>query len=187
MELNSQLLSRLDYVTATREARAAMAREILAQPETLKDLLQIGVGRQDAIGSRAFWILEFVYKASPTLLHDHLDPFCEGLGALREESSIRPAAKVCELLVKAYYGKQKAPPLTLRHRELITAACFDWLIGPHKVAPQAYSMETLYLLGHDIPWIHPELKAILDQHYAQGSAGYQARARKILERMDKSG
>lgn len=166
-----------------------MTREILAEPESLEALLQIGVRRQDAIGSRAFWILEFVYKASPVLLHNHLDTFCEGLGALREESSIRPAAKICELLVKAYYGKQqqKAPPLTPRHQEQITAACFDWLIGPHKVAPQAYSMETLYLLGRDVPWVHPELKAILDQRYARGSAGYQARARKILERMDKSG
>lgn len=104
-------------------------------------------------------------------------------GDLKAESSIRPMAKICELLTLTHYkgahsDKSLLSPL---HRERITAACFDWLISAEKVAPKAYSMQTLSLLGQDIEWVHPELKAVLEQGYASGSAGYKARARRILK------
>ena len=60
---------------------------------------------------------------------------------------------------------------------------FDWLIGNHKVAAQAYSMTCLLLLGEKFDWIHPELKMILEQNYAVGSAAYKARARMTLAKL----
>ena len=33
------------------------------------------------------------------------------------------------------------------HLEQITAACFDWLISPQKVAVQVYAMSTLWCIG----------------------------------------
>ena len=68
--------------------------------------------------------------------------------------------------------------------EAIATACFDWLISEQKVAPQAYAMTSLYYLGQRFPWIHEELKQVLEQNYADGSAGYQARARKVLQKLN---
>jgi len=45
-------------------------------------------------------------------------------------------------------------------------------------------MQTLALLGQEFEWIHPELKAVLEQGYAGGSAGYKARARRILKNLN---
>ncbi|WP_420593296.1 adenylosuccinate lyase [Robiginitalea biformata] len=188
MELNNQLLQRLDYVDATRKERLAMAAEILGTPHWLPDLIAICLNRHDAIGSRACWVLEFVFKKDPARLFPYLGVFIDGLSRLQEESSIRPMAKICELLAGSYYkpGKGAKPPLESRHRERMAEVCFDWLIGPHKVAPKAYCMQTLYLLGEEFPWIRPELREVLKLNYAKGSAAYQARARHVLKLLKKS-
>jgi hypothetical protein len=70
-------------------------------------------------------------------------------------------------------------------RKIITECCFDWLITDQKVACQAPAMECLYYLGwdEDKEWIYPELINILTENAPHKSAGYQARARKILKRI----
>ena len=73
--------------------------------------------------------------------------------------------------------------LNKKHLETITSACFDWLIGNHKVAAQAYAMTCLLLLGRKFDWIHPELRSILEQNYPNGSAAYKARARMTLAKL----
>ena len=47
-------------------------------------------------------------------------------------------------------------------------------------------MNSLYLLGKEIKWIHPELITILERDYQSQSKGYQARARQLLKLMKKS-
>ena len=119
-------------------------------------------------------------------MYPYLDRFVQGLKGVRPESSIRPLAKICELLLISYYKPRTGttqPPLNQDHKEIITAACFDWLISTEKVAPKAYSMQSLLLLGKEIRWVHPELRAVLDQQYAEGSPAYQARARHILKKL----
>ena len=185
--MKSQLTRRLEYVDATRQERLAMADEILRQPEWFGPLLEIGLERQDYIGNRACWVVEFVCKRKPERLHPFLEVFTGGLHALSSESSIRPMAKICELLTEAYYNKDRsAPPLSLLQKERIVSVCFDWLIGPYKVAPKAYCMRSLYLLSADFPWVRDALREELQLRYTSGSAGYQARARYLLKLLDKA-
>ena len=186
MDEKSQLKSELDYVDAIRQCRQEIAEYILQHPHQLPLLLEIALKEDSKVGSRACWILEFAFKASPSCLFPYLDRFTQGLKGVRPESSIRPLAKICELLLISYSKSGTGallPPLTEQHKELITEACFDWLISTEKVAPKAYSMKTLLLLGAEIPWIHPELKAVLEQHYTKGSPAYQARARHVLAKL----
>lgn len=187
MKLKAQLLNRLDYVDATREARTAMAVELLACPQWVPALLDIGFGAEDPAGHRACWVLERAIGESPEILFPHLEAFTLGLEHLQGESSIRPMAKLCEILSAAYTRNPEAsrPPLSRAQRERMVAACFDWLIGPHKVAPKAFAMQTLLALGQEWPWVHRELRATLEKRYPTGSAGYQARARKVLKLLDK--
>jgi hypothetical protein len=88
--------------------------------------------------------------------------------------------------MKSYFqlkDKETLDALNDEHLESITSACFDWLIGDHKVAAQAYSMTSLLLLGRKFDWIHPELRMILEQNYQNGSAAYKARARMTLAKL----
>jgi len=163
-----------------------MAGEVRQNPSWFGPLLEIALDDKAPVGWRAAWVIEFVCKYDLAVLYPYLEAFTAGLSNLRHESAIRPMAKCCEMLAEARAaGGVKRPPLSTGQREQIIAACFDWLIGPFPVAPRAYSMQTLYLLGREAPWVHEELKALLQREYPQGSPGYQARARRILKLLEK--
>lgn len=163
-----------------------MAELILSNPTLMGPLVKIALTDDDPISSRACWVLEFTVKQNLSYIFNYLDEFTLGLGNVHLDSSVRPLAKICELLIKAYFSKKpnlSQTKLTDEHLERIATACFDWLIGNHKVAPKAYSMTSLLLLGRKFDWILPELKMVLEQNYADGSAAYKARARMTLAKI----
>ncbi|MGB5273199.1 MAG: adenylosuccinate lyase, partial [Flavobacteriaceae bacterium] len=144
----------------------------------------------DPLSSRACRVLEIITKERLDCLLPYLDDFVSKLGQFRLDSSIRPMAKICEKLTESYFSKsvnETQKVVTELHLEQITAACFDWLISPQKVAVQVYAMSSLWWIGHKVHWIHPELKLILEQGYPIGSAAFKARARHILSNLGNKG
>ena len=163
-----------------------MATEVLKNPDLIRPLLEIAFMNDDPVSSKASWVFEFAVKKHLHYLFPYMDLFLDGVPKVRLDSSIRPMAKICECLVLAFFSKTKNPVqevLTDGHLEQMATACFDWLIGDHKVAAKAYSMTSLLLLGKKFPWIHPELRLVLEQNYAKGSAAYKARARHTLAKL----
>lgn len=148
--------------------------------------MDIAFDVDDPISNRACWVIEFTAKENLAFLFPYLNYFTQNLNRVHLDSSVRPLAKICEFLIKAYFSKndpEVRKVLTENYLERITTACFDWLIGDHKVAAKAYSMTSLLLLGRKFSWIHPELKMVLEQNYASGSAAYKARARHTLAKL----
>lgn len=163
-----------------------MARLIVDNPELIVPLLDIAFTVDDPISSKACWVLEFSVKQNLSYLFPYLDDFVAKIGSVKLQSSIRPMAKICELMVLCYFSKEKEEckrALQDYHLEAIATCCFDWLIGDHKVAAKAYSMTSLFLLGKKFDWIHSELRLVLEQNYARGSAAYKARARHTLAKL----
>ena len=185
-----ELYNALDNVDHSRKNRLKMANIILYNPDLVDPLLEIAFDTTNPISSKACWVMEFTAKEELSYLYPFMNFFVDHLGALKLDSSIRPAAKICEYLILCYFSIKKQDCqyiLEDRHLEKITTACFDWLIGDHKVAAKAYSMTSLLHLGKKFPWIHQELALILEQNYAQGSAAYKARARHTLAKLKKWG
>jgi hypothetical protein len=183
------LYEALNYVDASREKRGVLANQVVSQQNLIPLIIEITTEENAPISCKASWVLEYVAKKDLHSIVNHLNQFILLLPKLHLESSIRPATKICELLMKAYFGKKPhstQKELTENHLKCIAEAAFDWLIGKHKVAPKAHSMTILLLLGSKIDWIHPELKLILNQNYPTGSAAYKARARITLEVLEKS-
>lgn len=167
-----------------RENRQKRADMVLKDMSLFPLLIDIVFNVDDKVSCRAAWVFEFVCSASIDVIIPHLDKFTYNIHRVHLDSSVRPVAKVCELIVKSCYSKSDHPMkdhLTPTHKEKIIEACFDWMINDEKVAPKAYSMQTLYLLGKDYDWVHPELEQILSGDYHKESAGFKARARHILK------
>ena len=184
-----ELYKALNYLDATREKRGKMAAMVLVNPDLMKPLIEIAHEDKNPISSRACWVLEFVVKQRPFYLFPYLDLFAQNLNKVRLDSSVRPLAKICEILTTLYFSdkeKETQKYLSDVHLERIATAAFDWLIGEYKVASKAYSMTTLYLLGRKFDWIHPELRLVLEQNYVKGSAAYKARARQTLANLNAS-
>lgn len=184
----SELVQKLDYVNHTREKRGKMAEMALNSPEMIPLLLEVAFEKNREISDKAIWVVEYTIKQNVSLLLPHLQSFTKNLHLVEREQGIRPMAKMCELLLLDYYSKKETESkkiTTIEQLERIASACFDWLIGQHNVAPKAHSMTCLYLLGGDFEWIHPELKMVVEQNYASGSAAYKARARMVLAKLNK--
>lgn len=182
----AQLIEVLDYVNHSREKRMEMALLVSENPQMVQPLLEVAFDDKNPTSSKACWVMEFTAKENLPYLFPYLDRFTEMIGLLKLDSSVRPMAKICEYLIKEYFQKGNSDVkqvLKEKHLQEITSACFDWLIGDHKVAAQAYSMTCLLLLGRAYGWIHPELKMILEQNYNNGSAAYKARARLTLAKL----
>lgn len=181
-----QLFNALDDVNHSREKRKEMAQLVINNPHLIAPLFEIAFDDNSPISSKACWVLEFTAKENLPYIFPYLDQFTSTISVVKLDSSVRPMAKICEYLSLAYFQKAKNNMQIIlkdEHLEKITNACFDWLIGNHKVAAQAYSMTSLLLLGRKFAWIHPELKMVLEQNYANGSAAYKARARMTLAKI----
>src|SRR5690606_16539522 len=132
------LYSELNYVTHSRDNRLKYANMVVANPDVLPKLLDILFMVDDKVSCRAAWVLEFMCNEHLELLLPHLDYFTTNMHKVHLDPAVRPVAKVCEYLAKAYYGKEPSAVktrLTTEHQERIVEACFDWMINDEKIAP----------------------------------------------------
>ena len=172
---------------AGREHRDKIARFVIDNPGTFRQLFNLVFNDLGKLSVRAAWILEPVVFQHPELLFPYLDQFCKDVKSIRHESAIRPLAKISNLLViksqQLKIGEEQF--LNHAHKQAFVEICFDWLIEPHKIAPQVFAMDTLYRLGNEpgFNWVHPALKDVLGADLTKRSAGYQNRALKILAKL----
>ena len=182
----TDLRTEIEKTNHSKEQRDDFAKLLISQPELLPQLLDFCALIDDEISFRAAWGLEFLCKKNLNPILTHLDKFLEIAPCVYKDQAVRPMAKICEYLTLSYYKIQSPltkKAVTLAHRNKITELCFDWLITKQKVAPQAYSMTSLYWLGTEFDWIHSELKTTLETNYHSGSAAYKARSRMILKKL----
>ncbi len=182
----ADLYKKLDYVNHSREQRKKYAYLVINNLELLPQILDIVFKVNDKRSCRAAWVLEFVAREKLNAILPYLDRITLEMPKIHLDPAVRPIAKICEYLVEAYYSKNDNKTKKLlqeKHKERIIELCFDYLITDQKIAPKAYCMNSLYLLGRDYDWIHDELVMILERDFHDGSAGYKARARHLLKKI----
>ncbi|SDQ67868.1 hypothetical protein [Flagellimonas zhangzhouensis] len=163
----------------------------LGKEPDLAPLLFEEVLKEDKEGTfNAAWTFDHLMRKKLEYLLPFFETFANGLSQLKTESCIRPLAHVCEMVCEAYFRKKD--PVFVQNisddqLEKILTCCFDWLISPMNMAPKVFSMTSLYYLGLKFPWVHPELKQILEDTYGSGTTGYKNRAKKTLDKLAKLG
>lgn len=184
-----QLYNELNYVNHSREKRLYYAHLLQNNPYLIPKLLDILFRVDDKISPRAAWVFEFMCNHDINTIIPYLDTFTSNMHKVHLDSAVRPVAKICEFLAKAYTSKvdnKIKDALTETHKERIIETCFDYMINDEKIAPKAYSMNTLFLLGRYYDWVHPELVLILERDFQMQSSGFKARARHILKKIKRN-
>lgn len=183
---NFELTEKLLAIGSSTEKRTKLVNLFLTKPAYLPMLLELCFSGKPKISAKACRLLEFVCNIDLSIILPYSKEFFSKIGLLEKDAEIRPAGKICELLMIAHYVKKDAATqlyILKPQREKIIETCFHWMLSDQKVAAQAHAMTCLQLLGTEFTWIYPELKIILDRNYASKSAGYQARARMVLKKM----
>jgi hypothetical protein len=182
--MNKQIL--IDELTSMKNAarihRNRVCQFVLSNPSLIPDLVDLSFDIDNKLSIRSAWILEFVAKNSLQNIYPFLDQITSNMDHLKFDSSKRPIAKICELIVDDYNTKGiSRNHLNTKNKTQIVSCCFDWLLSNEKVAVEAYSMNILFVLGKEEKWIHEELKHILINNMNHKSCGYKARGKKILK------
>lgn len=179
----------LDVENAMRINRKNAANIVWDNPELFADLFVMAFEVENKESVKAAWVLEWICThKSLELLIPHLDEFTKKIKHVHFDSAKRPCAKICEHLAVAYTAKKDnliKENLTENHITEIIETGFDWLIGQEKIAVKAYTMQTLYLFGLSVDWVHPELEHIIRTKVIHESKGCTARGRKILALIEK--
>lgn len=185
----TELYNELNYVNHSREKRTYYANLVINNPNLVPKLLEILFKVDNKISPRAAWVFEFMCTNNIEVIIPHLNYFTKNIHKVHLDSSVRPVAKICELIAKAYTHKNDnkiKTALDATHKERIIETCFDYMINDEKVAPKAYSMSTLFLLGKEYDWVYPELITILERDFSSQTAAFKARARHILKKIKKA-
>ncbi|WP_276389882.1 hypothetical protein [Eudoraea chungangensis] len=102
----SNLVPLIKSIDASRVKRQNLADIVIRNPSLMEPLMRIAFSEEGELANKACWIVEFVAKSDLNLLHAHLNIFTENLSGLKEDSSIRPMAKLCEILILSYFKKK---------------------------------------------------------------------------------
>ena len=167
---------------AARVHRNKLCLLVLRNPSFIPHLVDISFEINNKLSIRSAWVLEFVAKKSLDTIYPYLNQITSEMNKLKFDSSKRPIAKICEILLDDYNNNGNSRKYLMpENKSLIISCCFDWMLGQEKVAVEAYSMNILYVLGKEERWIHKELKHILVNNMDNKSCGYKARGKKILK------
>lgn len=177
-------------VSAKAADRKLAASIVYNNRELIPDLVKIIFDIHNNLSPRAAWALEYICSNFDlNILFNHLTFFCNNLKRLNDSSAIRPCAKICEILAKEYVSTKENSSLktilTQTHIDQIIETGFDWLISNQKVAVKVYTMETLFLFGRDVDWVHDELSHIIKTNIIHESKGYVARGKRVLKQIEK--
>ncbi len=169
------------------ENRNLLVNSCIKNPSYIATLLDNMNSVDDKNSTFSARIFELTCKRDLKIIIPHLDFFCKLINKVNLEGSIRPCAKICELLMLKYFTKTNifySNMILEKHLEKIIEAGFDWMIGHQKTAVKAYTMQTLYLLGTKYNWIHTELALIIEKDIPTGTTGYVNRGRKVLKAIE---
>ncbi|MDZ7614826.1 MAG: hypothetical protein U5K51_14870 [Flavobacteriaceae bacterium] len=183
----AELLDALtSVINAKRIYRDEAADFVLRNPETFPYLISILFETENPIHIKAAWITELVCLQNPAILMPQLDTFISHLPALKNDSALRPVAKICRIIAGLHFSeKGKAAVLTEVQKAKMVEACFDWLIREEKTATQVYAMSALAMFSIETEWIREDLTGILQKDFNNKSPGYQSHAKMLLPKLSK--
>ena len=83
------------------------AQMVINDSSLIPILIEILMQVDDKVSPRAAWVLEFACKDNLDIIIPYLDVFTKNMHRVKKEQAVRPVAKICEYLAKAYFSKTK--------------------------------------------------------------------------------
>lgn len=169
----------LNPLNASRSDREAGAAFIKQHPHHFKELFEAAL---NAKGKRfhvmCAWILEKVLLDELDKLKPKLDAFLSALPKIQNESMRRPLSKILYHFLKV---KENRKSLREEQCNQIIAICFDWIIGPAKVATFSFALKVIGLFKKQRPEVRTLLNDALHNGFEAASPGMLVAIRRVLK------
>jgi hypothetical protein len=160
--------------TSARE-RDYYVSVIASSQKKFDELLELLFREKDPIQWRLAWVLDGCDEKDPTLAEDHLSTIISSLSGLKSTGTRRSLMRLLT--------RHRIPE---NDRGMLVDLCFGYLSSEiHSVAIQVYSMQIIYNLTSTYPELAHELIAVLEDRMESSPGGYKARARMIINQLNK--
>ena len=170
MKLTSLLLADPDWERTTIEF-------VCSHKERFDQLIDCFYSGDFRLAHRATLIILKIAKMNPKWVNEQVGPLAASLQRTQPEWHRRNLLRILQ--------NYRIPEAQWGH---VADECFHYLVSADQpVAIKVFSMTVLYNITKDVPDLARELRISIEEQYNLGSAGFQARARKVLGQMQKDG
>ena len=140
-------------------------------------MVQLSFSKNKLMAMRASRVILLIYRQKPELVKPLIPEITDQLISTKNNSTIRNLLHLFLENINQHdenrFGK-------------IVDFCFNLLKSPSaEIAQRALSMKILYEISNTIPDIKPELKALIEINYEEGSPGFKSTANQILKKLNK--
>lgn len=183
--MDAAFLHRLKQTNARLQSRQEMAVLLLEQPSYFIDLIQFANHSQHELALKSIWTIEQAMLINPLCLANQLELFISTLPEQQDDSTLRSIAKIGSIILTNPILKKKFNQLDKKVQLHMVDCNFIWFTEAYRVAVKVHAMENLSRLCYIKEWIKPNLMELIELNYQSQSTAYQARARKVLNRLKK--
>jgi hypothetical protein len=172
MQLETEILGE-----HSRERSERIAAWIGNDGKRFKLLMELFLKGDYRITQRASWIVNICSERYPGLIRPYLKQMIERM----QEPEVHPAVRRNVIRILQFI---EIPRHLLG---TVATVCFQYL-GSHNqpIAVRVFSMTVLGNIARLKPDFRRELRLVIEQQLPYGSAGFRARARKVLAEMENS-
>ena len=169
--MDMTFFNRIAKSNASTNCRNGIRDFVLENPEYLKDVITFATDLTNKNHYKAVWIIEMLAETHPELLVSFIDSICNIAPQYKHESAIRGISRTILFLTTS-----KKISLTEKQQEKFIETSLDRLIGNDKIAPKVFAMYALLHYAKTQEWIKEELRNIIDNDFANQSAGYKIKS-----------
>ena len=160
----------------SRQQSLKIAEWIGSNSRRFKELLKLFLYDEYRVGQRSAWVISFVAAKYPKLIEANIHAIVKRL----YDKDLPVAVKRNTIRVLQFMKI----PKSLHAR--VMNVCISYLLDPNEtVAVKVFSMTVLAHLAVQYPDVSNELKYIIKSQLQNSSAGFKARAKKVLKQLEK--
>lgn len=140
-------------------------------PERFHELIKLVTKGTHRVSQRGSWPLSVCIERHPELVLPHLTTLLK----LLERKNMHEAVKRNIVRLLQYIDIPK------RHYGKITNTCFELMDPKEPIAVRVFSMSVLANIAAHEPDLKKELRIVIEDQLPYASAGFRARARRVLK------
>lgn len=161
-----------------------LSRILREENFALRNLIDLTFYPDKDVAFRAAWILENVFLQDPARYENELEYLMSRIKDVKHASCQRHYSKILMHITDSKAIQPIKEELANINMEHAVEQCFDWMIDPKvKIAVKCFASEVLFNLRERYPWIKDELASQIKFLMHNGSAGIQARGKRLLAQL----
>ncbi|RZK44131.1 MAG: hypothetical protein EOO90_00275 [Pedobacter sp.] len=173
--------------TLSKKAVEELAKMVVINQFSIKDLVNLTFHKDEKIGFRASWILETLYINDTEYFAKEACYFLNRFGDQNNLSSRRHFGKILALMTAKNAPKGIKDLIINTDTEAHVETVFNWLIDEHvPVAIKSHCLNILANLCLKHSWIKDELRDTMDFLVDKESIAFFAKVKQIRKQLAKT-